>query len=108
MQLEPPERERGLRSLRQLLALGALEVCVEREAAFVDSAHEHEAGIGMAGGIDGTQHHGVRLIGPGGHGVLVPTQPLLHGIGQDVGDVETGGFVLRAQIGYPHRTSLSH
>ena len=72
LQRLPVKRQRRLGRGRQFVALHAVEVGVEHEAALVEALQQHHARIGQPVGIDGRERHGFGIDRLGALGLGEP------------------------------------
>jgi hypothetical protein len=68
----PVEHCGGLHRPLHLAALGALEIGVEGEAAFIEPFQQNHAHIGQAVGVNRRERHGVRIVHFRSLGLLQP------------------------------------
>src|SRR4051794_2582735 len=99
VQLQPREQHRGLARRLELGALGRLVVGEEHEAALIGATRQEVAALREAMRVDGAEDEGMRFGAPCRDSFAVPAVPLLDGVGEDIGDVETGSLVLLADAG---------
>ena len=96
MQLQPGEQHRGTAGGGHLPALRRVVVGEEREAALVGAAQQDVARLRPTLLVDGAEHECVGFRAPGLARLAVPTLPLHHRVGVDIGHVEPSRLVVEA------------